>query len=397
MKKTKRLLYIFNILMIMYLIFSKNLSTCDEIYNFNFGRYIVNGYKLYNDFNCIVFPLFPYLMSIILKLFGEEIIVYRFFQIIGLLLIEFFFVKILKKLDLDKKFLSHIILCCYIILVSIFCLFEYNMLNCLFLLIIMNQELKEEKKNFDYILIGLLSGFTIITKQSIGLLIFVSSIIISMINKDRFKNIILKIFGTLIIIGLMFLYLVISNSVEAWFDYTILGIKYFKSSFDLLLYGNFFICLLIIFLMIFEVLAIIKTFKSKDKKALILLIYGFASLFVMYPIFEEHHSLIGFLPNLLIYMYLFFKGSKLTDKQLKQFSITISLGIVIIIVLNIANFIDLSNKKDFKHYKYIKIENNLKEKLNKVMDFINNNPNSYIIDIQGVFYTVPLDQFNRNI
>ena len=149
--------------------------------------------------------------------------------------------------------------------------------------------------------------------------------------------------------------------------------------------------------MIFEVLAIIKTFKSKDKKALILLIYGFASLFVMYPIFEEHHSLIGFLPNLLIYMYLFFKESKLTDKQLKQFSITISLGIVIIMVLNIANFIDLRNKKDFKHYKYIKIENNLKEKLNKVMDFINNNPNSYIIDIQGVFYTVPLDQFNRNI
>ena len=335
-------------------------------------------------------------MGIIIKIFGEELIVYRVVQIIGLILIELFFVKILKKLNLENKFLAYVLLTCYMILVSIFSLFEYNMLNCLFLLIIINQELKEEKKILDYVLIGILLGLSIITKQSTGLLIFVSSIVVSLINKEKIKNILIKIFGAGIIVGLMILYLFITNSIGDLINYTILGLKYFKPYFGCLLYGNFLVALLIIFLICLEIISIIKTFKSKDKKAMMLLIYGFASLLVMYPIFEENHSLIGFLPNLLLYMYLFFKDEKCNERILKWFNITISFGIIILIILNVVNFIDLSYEKDFKHYKYIRIESSPKKTLKKVTEFINNNPNTYIINTLGIFYMIPEDRFNRN-
>ena len=40
MKKVKKLFYAFNILLIIFLIFSKNLNNIDELLNYNFGRYI---------------------------------------------------------------------------------------------------------------------------------------------------------------------------------------------------------------------------------------------------------------------------------------------------------------------------------------------------------------------
>ena len=336
-------------------------------------------------------------MGIIIKIFGEELIVYRVVQIIGLILIELFFVKILKKLNLENKFLAYILLTCYMTLVSIFSLFEYNMLNCLFLLIIINQELKEEKKTLDYALIGTFLGLAITTKQSTGLLILISSILVSLINKEKIKNILVKIFSAGVIVGLMILYLFVTNSIKEWLNYTFLGLKYFEPYFGCLIYGNFLVALLVIFLICLEIISIIKIFKSKDKKAMMLLIYGFSSLLVMYPIFEEHHSLIGFLPNLLLYMYLFFKNQKTNEKNLKGFNITISFGIVILIILNIVNFFDLSYQKDFKHYKYIKIESSPKNTLKKVTEFINNNPDTYIVDTLGIFYMIPEDRFNRNI
>ena len=82
MKKIRKLVIIFGIVLIFFLILNKSLNNIDELFNYNWGRNIANGKLLYKDFNAIVFPTFPLIMGGIIKIFGEELIVYRIFQII---------------------------------------------------------------------------------------------------------------------------------------------------------------------------------------------------------------------------------------------------------------------------------------------------------------------------
>ncbi len=394
MKKIKKIFYIFNILLIIFLIFSKNLSNIDEVINYNFGRYIANGYEIYKDFNCIVFPMFPMILGVIFKIFGEELIIYRVFQILILLLIEFYFIKILKKLNLDDSFLANVLLTIFIVLISIFSLVEYNMLNCLILLIIINEELKENKTIKNYILIGVFLGIAITVKQSVGLIILICSLIISLFEKERIKKFLLKVFGAGIIVGLMAIYLFATNSVYDWCNYTLLGLSSFIPYFGVFLYGNYFIALLTIILIIVEILAIIKIFRTKDKTGIILFIYGLASFSVMYPIFDENHILIGFLPNLILYIYLFIKNSELNDKQINSFKITLYIVIIAIGILNIANFVSMSSQNEFEHYKFIMMDDNTKQDLRTIIDFMSKHENSYIVDTKGIFYMVPQNRFN---
>ena len=397
MKKIKKLFWIFNILLISLLIFSKSLSNIDEVLQYNFGRYLANGYVLYKDFNCIVFPSFPFIMGAILKIFGQELIVYRVLEIFILVFIEIYAIKILKKLKLDNQFLTYIIITIYMVLISIFSLAEYNMLNCLILLIIINRELKENTKWYDDILVGVLVGLTITVKQSVGICILIGCILNTMIDKvtwkQKVKRIFFKILGVSFILCCMLGYLYGTNTIRDCMNYTILGLREFLPYFGVFLYGNFFIALLALVLIFVEIITIYKVAKEKEKSAIVLFIYGFASFAVMYPILDENHILIGFLPNIILYMYLFLKESRLNDKMMKNFSLTFVVGIIILLVLHIANFINLSSYKDNKHYQYIYMEDATKKELENITSFIKIHDNTYIIDTTGVFYMIPLDKF----
>ncbi|MBR1539575.1 MAG: hypothetical protein IJ629_00030 [Clostridia bacterium] len=124
------------------------------------------------------------------------------------------------------------------------------------------------------------------------------------------------------------------------------------------------------------------------------MIYGFASLSVMYPIFDENHILIGFLPNLILYLYLFLNEKELNAKVIKNFQITFEIGIAILTILNVLNLIDLRNNKDYLHYQYIKMDDGTKEELSNIDALIEEYPNTYIIDTTGVFYMIPIERFN---
>ena len=50
----------------------------DELYNYGFSYNILKGLVPYKDFNMIITPLFNYLLAVILKIFGNKLIVYHF-------------------------------------------------------------------------------------------------------------------------------------------------------------------------------------------------------------------------------------------------------------------------------------------------------------------------------
>ena len=59
----------------------------DEIWNYGFGYNILSGLIPYKDFNMVITPLFPYLLSFIFKIFGSKLIIYHIliaFIIVGI-------------------------------------------------------------------------------------------------------------------------------------------------------------------------------------------------------------------------------------------------------------------------------------------------------------------------
>ena len=80
------------------IILSRNLSDLDEIWNYNFARNIADGLIPYRDFNMLQTPLLPFMAGLILKLFGNELIVMRLLAILLISSIFFMIYKILKVL-----------------------------------------------------------------------------------------------------------------------------------------------------------------------------------------------------------------------------------------------------------------------------------------------------------
>ena len=156
MKKLKSLIFIFSVLLIFILVLFKNLNSIDELYNYNFGRNIANGYSIYKDFNCIIFPVFPWIMGAIIKIFGQKVIIYRLIQVFLLIITEKLSFNLFKLLNKENNIFCHLICIIYLCLIAIFCIIEYNFFSMMLLLIILNIEIKEKKNVKDNIIIGLL-------------------------------------------------------------------------------------------------------------------------------------------------------------------------------------------------------------------------------------------------
>lgn len=139
----------------------------------------------------------------------------------------------------------------------------------------------EDKKANDYI-IGILLGLTFITKQNIGVFLCLPTIFI----KD-IKKIIKRIAGFLIPILLLGIYLIMTNSIYEFIDYTFLGLNSFANN-NLVLNKS---CLIMILITV--IYLIYKYFKTKDIKIIYLLSFQLLVL----PMIEPYHVLIALIPS----------------------------------------------------------------------------------------------------
>ena len=107
MKKRKilidALIYIGLILLVSGKIFIREFNNLDEIWGFNFARCIAEGMLPYKDFSIILTPLLPMISGQFLKIFGIELIVFRFLECFEVATILFMIYKILVKLDINKN------------------------------------------------------------------------------------------------------------------------------------------------------------------------------------------------------------------------------------------------------------------------------------------------------
>lgn len=130
-------------------VLTQELSNLDEIWIYNFARCILNGLIPYKDFNIIITPLFPYICAFLLRIFGNEMLILRFAEIIEVSLILFMMYKILDRLKVNKGVICLFILRLYSIYVGEF-YFDYNWTVLLITMIVLYIELQNTKETLEY-------------------------------------------------------------------------------------------------------------------------------------------------------------------------------------------------------------------------------------------------------
>lgn len=247
-------------------------TNLDELWNYNTARCIKNGLISYKDISMITTPLFPTIVAICLKIFGDNLFVFRIIGAVLFTLILIFTYKIFYEL-LKKQSIA--IIFTGIICFALFQYFmvDYNFFVLLIALIIEYLELKiycgEQKRHInkkdtseqkytnkiniweqkrhtnkkqhrffsDDLLIGFLAGLAICSKQTLGFFILLYVLLINLLfirNKDDWKVYLKTAMNRLIgafIPSLMFLiFLVVTKSYDDFISYAILGIRTFTNS-----------------------------------------------------------------------------------------------------------------------------------------------------------------------
>lgn len=423
MKKIKRewLIIIALILILSAIILSKELTDLDEIWNYNFARNIVEARLPYKDFNIIIMPLFPYICSIFLWLFGNEIIVMRILAIalcIGILYMAY---KVLDKTKASKQ-ISCLFLIGLIYLFKEHFRIDYNFLVLFVILTIMYIEMTKPKP----ILLGILAGLCICTKQTIGILVAIVLVgykIVEVSSKEEFKKYIkdslYRIIGILIPILILAIYFSISGIWEDFIDYCIKGISTFTNTIpynNLIENGKLPIKILSVLVPVFLlgsiIYLIIQKIRKKeiDRNLLTITAYSLASIIVVYPIADEIHFLVGALPSMIGIIYIIDNLiQKIVDTKKTKTIMFVSeflniatiLWVVVLAVLSINPLCEYlkiaSENQELKHFKYIPQPEGQVESINEIDAFIKSQKKQvYILDAVSALYNIPIDRYTKN-
>ena len=358
MKNIKKILpYIFIFLMILVWTLIILPTNQDEMWNYGFSYNIFSGLIPYKDFNMVVTPLYPFIISIFFHVLGSNIIILHIVHDLILVLTIYFLFKMLK----EKAWII-------VLLIFLFCKFlpNYNWLLLFLYVLLLYLEEKEDKG----LLIGIVLGLLILTKQSVGICMLLPTLLYIR-KKEKLKNIIL---GVGIPIFIFLIYLLLTNSLNYFIDLCILGLFDFAET-----NTNLFNSATIIFIIIFLITLYITIKDPKDIKNY----YTLSFFSIIIPLFSHYHlqfCIIAFIILILL--------------QNKKININISykwISICTIIVLSLLctklflpeKIIYPNDINNFQYRRLSKDEINFTKKVNK---FIKENKNKKIIFINSNAY-----------
>ena len=343
--KTRRkdiyLIPLFTILFFINYIFRKNLSY-DELWNFSYAYNIANGYLPYSDYNMLITPFYPFIMGTLIKIFSNKYLIY--------LLINSIFASSIVYLSKEKK--ENYLLVLFMLLVVT--PFTYNT----FIILLYYLLVKYDDND---IISGLLIGIIFLTKQNIGILLFICMFFYS---KNRFKRFIYFLIPNMIFA----IYLFGTDTFFDFFNQTVLNLFEFTSN------NNAFNKELSILSILFVIVLIVIT-RLKNRKDLYLLSIELLS----FPMFDFYHVFTAWIPL----FGLFFK--KFNNKIILVF-ITV---ILLVCTLSFNNY--PNNSKVFKYRNIYNFVNNIDVKRYKdyLSDKLDNN--IIIVSSKGTYIKEELD------
>ena len=319
----------------------------DYFWNYNNSLQVSNGLIPYKDINIITTPLFHFITSLFLYVFGKNIIVYASLMSIMKILHIVLISKIVSLLCFKNKIKKDTSINIFTYIIGIILLYnlyyEYNLLAVFFISLIIYLELLDQK-DFKYnFLIGSIAALSFLTKQSIGLFAIMFVLVKPFIFKDNTKSMIYRLIGIVWPLIIFLLYLIITNSYDAFLSYCLFGLKEFNNAVSFIdslrinhsgiSFSSIITVLLFIITFGTLIYQLYLLFKNKyDNNRKIILFYTIACFSCFYPIRDLHHllpALISLLP-LIMYYLLKIRKSIVINKTFKYLFIIVGIEIALI-------------------------------------------------------------------
>lgn len=343
-KRYKSLILII-FLFLLFLLFNLTLlpTNLDEIWNYGFSHNLYSGLIPYKDFNMVITPFYPFIMSLGFHIFGSSMLVFHIEHAIILICL-----CVLLFLLIDKKAWFIVALMLFPVNVSFP---SYNIF--LYFLLLLIIYLEKEKKS-DY-LIGFLLGLCVLTKHSVGLCLLLPSLYYI---KDL-KKVGRRFLGFIVPLFVFIIYLIITKSMIPFIDLCILGLFDFASE-----NGKAFN---IYFLLFIIMIGITIYFIVKDRKNLVNY-YVLAFYSIMIPLFDIYHFMVAFLAFLVLIL------SKVKEDIIKPGLFGISIILFATVLLMDSRFKSkIIYPNNIKHFEYRFIDYDSILFTNKVNDYIKKN------------------------
>ena len=332
-------------LFLLFLLFNLILfpTNLDEIWNYGFSHNLYSGLIPYKDFNMVITPFYPFIMSLGFHIFGSSMLVFHVEHAIILICL-----CVLLFLLIDKKAWFIVALMLFPVNVSFP---SYNIF--LYFLLVLIIYLEKEKKS-DY-LIGFLLGLCVLTKHSVGLCLLLPSLYYI---KDL-KKVGRRFLGFIVPLFVFIIYLIITKSMIPFIDLCILGLFDFVSE-----NGKAFN---IYFLLFIIMIGITIYFIVKDRKNLVNY-YVLAFYSIMIPLFDIYHFMVAFLAFLILIL------SKVKKDIIKPGLFGISIILFSAVLLMDSRFKSkIIYPNNIKHFEYRFIDYDSILFTNKVNDYIKKN------------------------
>ena len=394
--------------------FNQKIENGDEVWVFQTIYKLYNGCKIYVDINLITTPLFYYIGLGLFKIIGANILTLRIYNEILLISIGVLTYQILKKIGLTKaKSLASLLV--MIIWLNLYeqTLTVYNGLSLILCLIGILNLIKQETKKQPYIQ-GIIIFLILMTKQNVGVYYGIGLIIYEIIsnkkNKDKIKRIIKEILTTAIGISIFIILMQNNGLLEGFLNYVVYSIKEFSAENISLITESTTRIIMLITGVILSIIIIknkkIKITQKTKENIKILAIFSIVLSFMIYPLSNEHHSILGFYVSyiLIIYLILEIVAKELIKEviSLKVKKIIAIIGVIPIVVLAILNIINLQNwvketqKEIGTPYFGGVLEKETKEKIEKVNEYINkSNKKTIILSSKAALYNIPEKRNNK--
>ncbi len=424
MKKEK----IFNILLFLLIfvailssLLPVELNSLDEIWQYTFARNIGNGLVPYKDISITSTPLISMIAGVILKLTFDELIVMRILAAILCSVIIYTVYKLFKLLNIKKEICVLFTFLIFFLLMGKYCI-DYNFGTLLLILIIIYKEIKNYKKDGVFvkvnikhdIVVGLLAGLCITTKQTSGLftcLALLGNKLLFVTNKEEFKiyikSCVYRVIGIIIPVLVFIIYLITNNALEEFINYSILGISEFTNTipYTFLFEWNIVGVLSILVPLTFVYTLIETVFFERDKFSYIFCVYGLAMFVICFPISDPIHFLVGALPTIILILYKLYNllkkifAKKEEVKLIINKNLLIAMG-VILISFSFVNFVNYFKSKETysqnMHFKFIPISSYLETRINEVAEYLRKNGNTRILNGDAVVYMIAVDRYNKD-
>lgn len=412
--KEKDDIFVFLIIFLITIGISLNISieASDEIWNFQNVYKMYNGFKIYQDMNVIITPLFFLLAEGIFHVFGANLFVFRISHCFEYTILYVFIYKLMKKIGISKN----------ISLIAIFTMilqgkysairmcFNYNIMAFMFCVMGIYFLIKDNNRK-NYLIQSIMTLIIFLTKQNIGIYYMIGILLYIFIEEDKKKSKIKESLKYCILVALgictFLMVMLIDHNLGNFLNYTFGGIIEFAEE---NIFGNIsnILCLVLIIGVSIAISIIAvnkKVFNTTQTRNIkILSIFSVVMAMIVYPIFNWPHIWIGIhiaIINIIYIIYLLFKDlANIIIKISKYLSFLLAIFLIVNSLINLYDWLCVIKSKEYP-YKWEDpffggmILKETYDKNERVIEYIRNNDKTVIIlSNRAALYMIPLKQNN---